>query len=921
MPILRTGFLILAVCFAHSTATAQDRVQPPVPADFIQPLDRTAEPQPSVRVSAELPAPVPTPILAGGPVLPPEEAYFPPLPAKASQSDPHDEPLEASDETSNVIGVRIHPFADLLRVVLLLDRPATYTLYDPLELERIKVSLLRCDIAYFPSELNRINDPRLTGIFLLSHEGDGLDFEFRLPSKEILIDDFELRDPPALVLDFYLDDAERVPLPVSPEFASPKPSLPAVWAVKIDSPETRDPLSGTSSVVAKLKPLDHHSEKAAPRAHAPSAEDAKPRAHEYDDFPIDQVEFTSAVFKPVLAAFTNHQWASALSEGLKRLEAHPDTSDLAQLLILLAEARYQVGRNGGKEGLADQINFYEQALRVTPAGGLRNFAHRRLASLLAEAGRPDEAVPHLEAAFSMAGREAQETLKRDLALGMAATGREAEALHFARELKNETSNPTLKIEMLAIEGKVHQRLGRDADAWKKFQEARGIEANWMLRDGENALSYARAADAMGEINEARRVLAHAVYEGTDYTWTQPAIYLAYADLLRRLAGQARTGGFDERALALEREADMWYTRVLSIADPRDERTLPDLQAARRALRESNAEAIARGAAGYAQFLEGRGQIGDAMDQLRNAYLQSSLSASGKAPLRQAVESILEPYMSWALRQERWPDVIAAWQSFGSELGDARARDNCLGYVAKSLAELGLQDQALEILNGLLTGSSDSPTQDVLVVWRAEVLNKLGRGREAIEELEHIRSKPTLTRTRITALEALADIRRREGDELEAAQVLEELASASDLAPDKRGEAWVEAARLYLHESMPRQAIEIGLRALYFENEFTNGRAPWSDTTMIRVRGLLARAYHEAGRYEEAALTLQHYLAFTSLSPSERGFGQYLLGEARRNSGDREGAKLAYETAQADGSLPEVWRKAALDAVRALEMSN
>lgn len=836
-----------------------------------------------------------------------------PLGAAASEPDASAAKLKS---------IRVQPHANVIRVVLVLSKPAAYVLtLNPTE-GRGYVDLINVRVDFFQSELNEIEDSRLAGIRLVSQRAEGARLEFLFASATISVDDFALNEPPAIILDFFDPKADSTYLPGGGLRAttstgnaragsSPSPALPAEWGGEIRRAST------PKAVTAEATPQEPTQE-AAP---ALSARSLGPTAREYQGFPIDEISVSKDA-EEFHELFLNRQWATALASGLNYLEKHPGAKDLPGVLYLLAEARYQSGGAAGDGSLRDPINFYEQALRVRSSGNLGSFAHQRLAQLLTQAGMPNEALPHLEAAFAATQGAAQKRVKMQMAKALAACGRNAEALKAARQLQSDAPDERSRVEMAALEASLLQDSNDLEGAWSAFQKAAAIDPDWVKLNPEYAERFARAADQKGERALAKKVYAAAVYNSTNQAWERPGLYLGYADLLRRLAVTAREQGFGDKADAYEHEADEWYSRVLSIVDPSNPQLAPDLVKAKQALRESHASEITQGAAGYALFLEGRGDIYGAMYQLQKAYEQSYLTGSGTAPLKPAALVILEPYMSWAIRLGNWHEVLAAWQNFGGMLGEGPPRNRCLGYVAKALSGLGLYPDALKMFDVLLAQPKDSGglTEDLLFEWKAEVLCQLGRGKEAIGRLESLRRKDTITNIRANALRVLADIYEKSGEKLEAAQASEALANGTDLSPDERGKAWDRAASLYLEEEMPTQTIDIGLRALRYEAEQSQNKTgtPWDPSVTVGLRHSLARAYYATNKFEEAAATLQSYLALKGLSADERGFGQFLLGECWRQLGVTADAQTAYQTAQADKSLPELWRKAAGEALASME---
>ncbi|MCH8333552.1 ATP-dependent Clp protease ATP-binding subunit, partial [Candidatus Sumerlaeota bacterium] len=536
----------------------------------------------------------------------------------------------------------------------------------------------------------------------------------------------------------------------------------------------------------------------------------------------------------------------------------------------------------------------------------------------------DDAIDAITRAIqrSRAGlKSSKRPVEFELVRAYTLTNRPEEAMTVLRALEDDGGDAQSELRIAELKGMILQSLGRDQDAWEAYQRATEIDPLWWRRDAGRAESYARAADKTGEMAQAERAYFFAVHSFEEKVWTMPGMFLSYADLLRRLGDGARRRGMTDEALAFDRDARHWYRRILGLLGEESSESALRSEAQRR-LREYYGAEIASGKASLGLFHMSRGEVIQAMAQLQGAYEENVLSGAGSAPVREAVNEIVEPYMSWAVRQGLWHEVIGAWELFGRELQESHARNAALSYLATSLSSVGLDARSLLIIEDLLQKEEGSgiPTKDLLRVRRAEILSRLGRGEEVIEPLKELSERDSITNVRTDALRVLAGVYADMGRNLEAAQALEELASGSDLAADERGNVWARAGNIYLEESMTDHAIEIGLRALILEDEHQgNSSSPlWDVAVGNRLRLMLGRAFYEQGDFERASITLRDYLNRDGLHPGEKGMGGYLLSASQRLRGEVADARTTLENAQSDFSIPEIWRKASAEALATLQ---
>ena len=688
-----------------------------------------------------------------------------------------------------------------------------------------------------------------------------------------------------------------------------------------------DSAESTSTILASIELLPaeptepENGETAGSEAHRDEEDHADSSiAGESAEFPIEEIVPSDVPFKKVYDLFADGNWATALTRGLDYLDERPDGDERREMLYLLAEAAYQLGRSQGEHSYQDRINFYQQALRQGEQGKLGTFGRWRMGSLYLEAGNPVEAIFHLGRALRGAGKSSKRPVEFELVRAYTLTNRPEEAMTVLRALEDDGGDAQSELRIAELKGMILQSLGRDQDAWEAYQRATEIDPLWWRRDAGRAESYARAADKTGEMAQAERAYFFAVHSFEEEVWTMPGMFLSYADLLRHLGDGARRRGMTDEALAFDRDARHWYRRILGLLGEESSESAVRSEAQRR-LRQYYGAEIASGKASLGLFHMSRGEVIQAMAQLQGAYEENVLSGAGSASVREAVNEIVEPYMSWAVRQGLWHEVIGAWELFGRELQEGHARNAALSYLATSLFSVGLDARSLLIIEDLLQKEEGSgiPTKDLLRVRRAEILSRLGRGEEVVGPLEELTKRDSITNVRTDALRVLAGVYADMGRNLEAAQALEELASGSDLTADERGNVWARAGNIYLEESMTDHAIEIGLRALILEDEHQgNSSSPlWDVAVGNRLRLMLGRAFYEQGDFERASITLRDYLERDGLHPGEKGMGGYLLGASQRLRGEVADARTTLENAQSDFSIPEIWRKASSQALATL----
>jgi tetratricopeptide (TPR) repeat protein len=231
---------------------------------------------------------------------------------------------------------------------------------------------------------------------------------------------------------------------------------------------------------------------------------------------------------PLLAAFA--AWAPLSLAGCAGLRGAREEPAVVERPEAPADYDYLVGRELELEGrLEDSLAAYQRALAKDPDSPL---LHRKVAEMLARAGRPEEAVPHAERALALRPDDADlrvflgtlHRLRRDVAA--------AEAV-----LLRPDGNPLDADSALLLYG-LYSDANRNEDALRV--------ARWMVRaDPTNLRSYfalARAFEKMERHAEAERALRQALKRHPDSL----AVYSA-------LARGRRQRGDREGEVAIYRE--------------------------------------------------------------------------------------------------------------------------------------------------------------------------------------------------------------------------------------------------------------------------------------------------------------------------------------------------------------------------------
>lgn len=814
----------------------------------------------------------------------------------------------------SLTAVRVRQLSHSLRVVFFLDEPVPYVVRRNAVTGRAFIDLANVRIESFDSELNDIADSRLSGIWLIDAGPEAARIELRLGAGEIQIEDFALFEPPAIVLDIFRPGDEYTELPREFERRS-SPSTDISHSAL--PPELLGP---SVQIAAPPTPLT---------SAEPQAADADEKGEilfamraDFEGFPIDEIHVRSLGASGVLQFFFRRRWGSAFSAGIQYLEHSPGAPDALHVLYLVAESRYQLSRGSNARNSADAQNFYRQALFSAESPGLAAFARRRLAQMKYASGQYLEALYYLDRIpIDTEHPRLAKEVRTERARVIAELRSEDEAIATLREIFPVRDAEWVDFGGATLEGKLLLSSGEPEQAWEAMQIASAIDAEWWQRDIDSAQIFGKTARDMGELDRAIEAYDYAVYSFMRRMNDRPSLFMEYADLLRRYRDRALLEGRHDDAAEYDEEARIWYRRLLHLGRDGEPAT-PEAREARAQLARYHALAMSEGEASYALYFMGRGEIHDAMEQLITAKRRAVSSGEGGEALAYAAGEILDPYLKWANDRGLWHETLVAWGNFGEFLKAGPARNATRISLAKAMTEVDMNEEALEIVEGLLAQTSygSGAATDALRIQRAAILNRVGRGVEVIAELEKFAQSESITSARVDAMRALAQVYNHNDLPIQAAQMFEKIGRTNELPSVERGNAWLTAGRLYLDQGLPRQSVEVGLRAIVYEEDQdeNTGIKAWDKALSGRLKMMLGRSFFALEEYRRAIVLFEDYLARGGLSGGERGLAHYLLGLSRSYVEDPASARASLSASRRDTDVPKVWRDASAEILARLD---
>ena len=801
----------------------------------------------------------------------------------AAQPNPS---ASAPTSAPQLLDVRLRPLGDSLRIIFPLTNQAAYSVKSELASRRVRIDFIGAEIRFLPPELNRVGLPWLDGIWLASSPPGIATLELRLPSPRMRITHFALTDPPAVVIDLFREDQPWVHTTVASDGPLPAVRLPA-------SDEDR-----SSSASASLGN--------SPVAQEPVNEIRLIDA-DYDYFPISQHEFRSAEANEVLDDFLARRWAHVVRKGIEYLKTKPINPDETGFLLhLVAEARWRLGRDTFPQPLDEMRNYYEQALRVAGAGDLGAFAHWRLAQLAGQMHDFDRALQHLRqaAATSQPAQQLRVELLRVQALRAARKTNPAlkqiQALLAGAALPNgvELSNEQ-RVELLLDRGDILTETGQFEAAWQAYQEARKIDPAWLSLNPDSGELMALAAAEIGELTTARQTLEY-INQHFSYREDERKVALAlqFADVLERLGDLDAAEGTYAALLA-----ELGDTPKGAAVERRMLKVFPDR--------------VVGGETRYCRLLWRRGKLTQAMtelDRVWNLCLREGISTE---PLRELVGKIVPDFIAFCARHDQPFAAVQAWNLYQASIGNSAARQSCMPPLIESLALLNLNDEALrQLLLYEQHATADAEDSARLALLKAQLLSRLERTVEAIELIEKNLARIDDPDQSAKALRLLAEAYSAEDRPLEAAQAWQALAEVNPADSTTVGEASLRAGEIFLEQAMPLQAMEIGLKALFHEQQHLDQGLPvtWAPEVRDGLLLMLAKAYRARGDQQRALILLDEYLARPSITAGEAAFARRMVAECHREAGRLDASRAAYEAILADERAPAPWPQIARRAL-------
>ncbi len=839
-----------------------------------------------------------------------------PLPLLDSPSTDSAATSPTLDTPRHLLSLRVRPMPDALRLILIFDRAAPYTIrHDPAR-RRAWIDLVNTRLDYIAPELTRLNDARLAGIWVTSLTPAIATLELRFPSAETTLEDFLLDDPPALVIDITRADLAALQ---GPGAAAPPPAPPALIAAGgavIPEPWlTAHTDAATTAPVEPPPAAGHASASDAPSTltiaspEEPAPAEFRPLDADYDWFPLVEIEPRSQLGQTVLDDFLARRWGSVvkdepgvLGHGLEFLARNPAGAEMVPILYMIAEARYQLGAGLVERPLPDMINFYEQALRTAGGGELGLFAHWRLGHMIQLQGNHEVALEHLRVAMHSERPPVANAAGLEAARVLLDAGEPEAALDVLAKLTPQLADDAGRLRALLLRGRAQVALQRPEEAWQTFREALALDPQWINVERDALEALVEAAIATDRLELARQYIE---FLNSSFTFENDErrlrLVLLYADVL------ARQGD--------EKTAVSVYNKILARLG--DSAKGAEIQ--RRLYRNYPGDVTA-GERNLCRLLFQRGQLVEAMRELDRAWRQCLREGIDVGPLADAARDILPPFMERQQAMGHDYDVMQAWRLYGRVIADSATRRRCWRPLAASLDKLGLTTEALRTIDELLRLGVDSEAEERrLVAAAARLRLEQGDPQSALSDFETLLEQPIDESLRLEVTRNLARAYQLLDRPLEAAQTWQLVASSPYAAPSLVGHALTEAGRIFLDSGMHEQSLELALKGLVYEKQSADAKAPapWEAAVSLALRLQLARSYEAAGDDARMTIALEDLLARPGLDPSTMAPARLMLAAGRRRLGQPQEALSLYEKVAADRTTPEPWHTFAQVTLRAL----
>ena len=866
-------------------------------------------------------------------------------------------------------GVRLKPLADSLRVIFLLDGATPYTLREDPAHQRAELDLINAKVAYLPADLARVEDPRLSGIWLKQLDPGLVTLELRFPSTQMRVEHFALTDPPAIVLDLYRTDLTAVQLaPVkaakaSTDQTSPtQPTLTPLGELKparAQEPVVTPVVGSHGSVVPtfEMDPATTESTLPSPKE-TPALPPQAVESEKTPAVPLQAVE-SKTTSTLVVNSDTPTSRPMAALPGVNREETSSTlTGEMSNLNI--SYDFFPVSALRTSSSLAEEIrqdflghrwaNVIEKGMQYLKLNRI-NQETSSVLYMMAEAkwqlGNSWKHPPYRDMMNFY-----QQALRTHSGDDLGAFGNWRMAQICSRMQDHLSASTCLDRAMGSTERVVRERalllkiqtLGALRDYGQALALGQGIEqkisdpgslVKFYVQEGTIRLDQGDAEGAWGAFEKATAV---------DPKWTSmdPAgcENMAKAALQSNRLAQAReyleylNQSFPHRGDSEAIKLSLLYADVLARQGDTAtaEATYAELliglgatnqgAAIQKRMLQLHPDVMTEGEGRYCMLLWRQGKIKEAMKELNRAYQQCLREGIPTTSLDPLVSTILPPFMERSAALKQSLEVVQGWRIYNHTIKDLKVRRRCQKPLADALEDLGLYRDAIDLIEQLRQDSvtSTSLASSDLDLQEARLHRLKGSPKKAIPLLEGVlalNSEPAMEQS---IYQELAKVYLANGQPLEAAQAYQSLANTAGVDSPAMGDALLQAGEIFLKQGMPMQTIELALKALIYERQMHEqmSEAGWPASTGIALRLILARAYLAREDTAREAIILEDILKQPKLTKEEKAQARLMLGDAYRMMGRTIEAEQIYQEQAGDDKTPEPWRGTASQALKVIQ---
>lgn len=799
--------------------------------------------------------------------------------------------------------IKVYPLPESMRVMFRFDQTVPpFSLDLQAEEQWLHVQLVQTEVGFIPSELMRLRDRRLSGIWLKRKDPGLAILELRLPSSNTRLEYFSLEDPPRLVIDLFRTDQRWASLhggePIEGKLRSEAQALgqtqltpggaalPSSWLDDAASPEDDGDQETEVATAAEEETTMTHEETPPNEIEAiefqplgTPEEELSSLNYTYDHFPMHLIAIRTEAGQEVLDYFRAQQWGSVIEKGLDYLtEQSVNNGETPYVLYLIAEARYKIFERNGTDQ-RDAANFYLQALRFQSMGDLGAYANFRLAQIYEDMRNYTVAKAHAELAEASRDPQIQyQALVTRMRMAMELNDdREFTAL----EDKLLAASPTTDdlVDNYLLIGQMRHISGDAEGAWEMFLKATEINPNWQTLSPEATEAAAYAAYDLEKYDNAQYLINFIFnyYPNMDDEQTVK-LTMFLAEVL------AKRGDYDQ--------AETIYATLLSSYPGKQGQTNALVQK----MIDRYPDELSQAEERYAKLLMRKGKIRKAMLELDRAYNQSIREGIDPSPLMPLFDQIVPAFMRTAMRNDYPFDAAEAWNRYNQSIRNPAVRHQCLSELIEALEALGLEVEALEGTEQLLqrVGQENVPPENTLLLRKGRLLHKLRRFKEAIAVLEPLVDAPITQPMLAEVYELLGSSYEHLDRDLEAAQMYQAKGDLSVLDSDELGEAWLRAAQIFLEQGQARQCRELCLKAMIHERDMlaTWGHG-WQNEMGSWFASLLADSFVEEADYPRAEIMLRAYLEREGLADADRMLAQLKLANVLYHLNKKTEARELY----------------------------